>query len=67
MNLVAISPNILINPSAITCIEQRLVGNNMVTFVYLGEKEFALTYPIEDFYKNLGIADQSSGGQYFGG
>lgn len=67
MNLIPISPNILINPEAITCIEQRAVGNSMVTFVYLGDKEFALEYPVEELYKNLGIADQSSGEQHFAG
>ena len=67
MKLIPLSPNILINPDCICYIEQRQVGKATVTFVCIGEKEYVLQVPLNDFYNSLGINEQSNGGQYFAG
>lgn len=65
MRLIPISPNILVNPEAITCIEQREVRGIDVTYVWLGDKHYILGYPVEELYKNL--EEQGELKQYFAG
>ncbi len=67
MKLIPISPNILINPDCITCVEQREVKGIDVTYVWIGDKHYILSVSLDEFYKNLGIAEMSEGGQYFAG
>lgn len=67
MNLIPISPNVLINPDSITCVEQREVRGIDVTYVWVGDKHYILGVPLDDFYRSLGIAEQSQSGQHFAG
>lgn len=67
MNLVAISPNVLVNPESIDCVEQRDVQGTQVTYVWIGDRDYVLVTPIEEFYKSLGLAEQSNGQQHFAG
>lgn len=53
MKLIPISPNVLVNPESISCVEQRDVQGTSVTYVWVGDRDYVLTYKIEDFYKNL--------------
>ena len=67
MNLIPISPNVLINPEHISCVEQDVIGQTAITYVYVGDKKFILGMKLKDFYDSLGIASQSSGKQHFAG
>ncbi len=55
MNLIPISPNVLVNPEYISCVEQRDIGGTTVTYVWIDDRDYVLTYNLEDFYKNLDL------------
>ena len=67
MNLIPISPNVLINPECISCVEQRDIQGTSVTYVWIGDRDYVLVMPLDEFYKSLGIGEQSNGGQHFAG
>lgn len=67
MNLIQISPNVLVNPNEICYVEQRKTKNGSSIKVGVSGKEFDLEIPLQDFYNSLGIAEQSQGGQSFAG
>lgn len=60
MNLVPISENVLINPEAITCIEQRIVGGVDITYVWIGDRAYILNIPLNEFYKSLRLKEDES-------
>lgn len=63
MKLIAIAPNLLVNPDFISSVEQK----KNFTYVVVGGKEYILKVPMKDFYQSMGIAEQSSGEQHFAG
>ncbi len=65
MKLIAISPNVLVNPEYICSIEQKEYRGVDVTYIYVWDKEYILGIPIEDFYKSLENAGEVK--QYFAG
>lgn len=67
MNLIAISPNILVNPDWISSVLQEKVKGVMVTCVYVGDKRYILQVPLKEFYKNIGFSSMSSDKQHFAG
>lgn len=67
MKLIPISPNILINPDCISCIEQREIKGTDVTYVWIGDKHYVLAVPLDEFYASLGLGEMSQGGQHWAG
>ena len=67
MNLIPISPNVLVNPENISCIEQKVSRGVEITYVWVGDRNYLLEIPLDEFYRSIGIMEQSSGGQYFAG
>ena len=68
MNLIPISENVLINPDSITCIEQRVVKGIDVTYVWIGDKHYILSVPLDEFYKSLRLKEEGAEiKQYFAG
>ena len=55
MNLIPISSNVLVNPECISCVEQRNIQGTIVTYVWVDNKEYILSVPLNEFYKNLGL------------
>lgn len=53
MNLIPISPNVLVNPECISCVEQKMSRGVEVTYVWVGDRSYFLEVPIEEFYKSL--------------
>ncbi len=53
MNLIPISPNILVNPDNITCVEQKTSRGVELTYVWVGNRSYLLEIPLDDFYKSL--------------
>ena len=45
----------------------RIVSKSMVNFICIDDKEYVLQVPLDEFYKDLGIKEQSSGAQHFAG
>lgn len=61
MNLIYIgSPNLLINPEQIEYIEQRTIGVTSVTYVCVGNREFILGIPLDEFYKVLRLKEDEN-------
>lgn len=58
MKLIPISPNVLVNPDNITCIEQRVSKGIELTYVWVGDKSYLLEIPLDALYKSLDITDQ---------
>lgn len=67
MKLIPISPNVLINPKDISCIEQKLVKGIEITYVWLGNRSYILEIPLNEFYKNLQIMEDNEPKQFFAG
>jgi hypothetical protein len=65
MNLIPISPNILVNPECITCVEQKTSRGVELTYVWVGNRSYLLEIPLDEFYKNLNNATPPK--QYFAG
>lgn len=67
MNLIPISPNVLINAEDICYIEQKKSKNGPVIKIGVGGKEFEVEIPLQQLYDSIGMGEQSSGGQHFAG
>ncbi len=63
MRLVQVSANVHVNPEFISCVEQRNYEGVAGIYVCVGEKDYLLTVPFEDFYRN--IQDTDEGPQQF--
>jgi len=66
MNLIPLSPNILVNPDKISCIEQREIQGTYVTYIWIDDRDYVLTIPLKDFYNSLKMSDGEPG-QFFAG
>jgi hypothetical protein len=67
MKLIPISDNVLVNPECITCVEQRMSRGVEVTYVWVGEKNYFLEVPLDQFYKSLGLGENHEYRQEFAG
>lgn len=67
MNLIPISPNLLINPDDICYVEQRKTKSGTTIKVGIADKEFEVDVPLDEFWKSIGMKAQSSSGQHFAG
>lgn len=67
MKLIPISPNVLINPCNITCVEQKDVKGTAITYVWLGDKHYILTIPLDEFYKSIEDVDEGEINTFFAG
>ena len=65
MNLISISPNILINADEICYVEQKKTKRGTVLIVRVSDKEFEVNVPLKDFMNSIVLKGQGS--QYWAG
>lgn len=67
MNLIKVSPNVLVNPKCISCVEQKKVNGKSVVIVWVEGKSYTLSISMKEFLSSLDNLDISGHGQEFGG
>lgn len=66
MSLIPVSKNILVNPCNVDSLEQRDMSGTTAYFVIIGQKEYLLTVPLEQFIKDMDY-DKENDEQHWAG
>ena len=53
MSLIPVSSNVFVNSCKVDALEQRDLGGTTAYFVCIGEKEYLLTIPLQEFIKSM--------------
>ena len=53
MSLIPVSANVFVNACNVTALEQRELGGTTAYFVCVGEKEYLLTIPLQQFIMSM--------------